>query len=91
MNSFFHLQEWQPTTGTELQAVIAEYPEHAHRWRPAADQVGTLGEQLAVATGQAALKPVPEVWQERILSTLIGDEQFCAALRNILELGGGAV
>lgn len=84
----------EPESIAELLQWIAEFPQHAHRWRPAEEEMQRMTEAAqflcrGVTGTDLELSVRPEPWTEeerrRLIVTIMDDPELREALREVLR------
>ena len=71
-----------PLTRGELEAAVDAYPDDAGRWIPDTESLKSL--EIPAHFG-GAVDPWGDLQRDRFLQTLVGDDEFWAAVKAVLE------
>ena len=71
-----------PETLEQLDWLVDEHPEHARPFLPPSAVMHHLGRHSQFGR----LRPLPEVFRERFLRTLMDEPQFGVAIANVLHM-----
>lgn len=72
-----------PETLEQLDWLVDEHPEHARPFLPPSAVMHHLGRHPQFGR----LTPLPELFRERFLQTLLDEPQFAVAISNVLRMG----
>ena len=75
-------EPWAPNTVAELEAALEHFPQHGRRCLPSPCELTLIG--LPAHFGRE-VKPFPELFQERFLTTLEDDFEFRDAVNILLN------